>query len=43
MNPARVITPHKLLTVYTVVEVATGLTLLLTPACSAISSLPDFC
>jgi hypothetical protein len=32
MNPTRVITPHKLLTVCAVVELATGLALLLTPA-----------
>lgn len=31
MNPARFITPHKLLTVSAVVEIATGLTLLLIP------------
>lgn len=31
MNPARFITPHKLLTVAAVVELATGLALLFTP------------
>ncbi|WP_350646604.1 hypothetical protein [Pseudomonas sp. HY13-MNA-CIBAN-0226] len=31
MNQARVITPHKLLTVCVVVEIATGVALLLTP------------
>ena len=31
MNQARVITPHKLLTVCVVVEIATGIALLLTP------------
>ncbi|WP_223506079.1 hypothetical protein [Pseudomonas sp. GL-RE-29] len=31
MHPARVITPHKLLTVCAVVEIATGLAFLLTP------------
>lgn len=37
MHPARVITPHKLLTVCAVVELATGLAFLLTP--SLLSSL----